>query len=82
MAVIGHIQDNVTWCTECATAKAESWRFKHAIHQGELSEADGIRCDQCGMPLLGKAELPKEFAHVWRQRVARRQRQAIAERVG
>ena len=30
---------------------------------------------------LGKAELPNEFAHVWRQPVARRQRQAVAQRV-
>ena len=79
MPVIGHIKENVTWCCECATAKPESWRFEHAIREGELTEIDGIRCDQCGMPLLG-AVVPKAFTDLWRKRVARPQPQANAQR--
>ena len=76
--MIGHIKEGVTWCCECGSTKLEEWRSEHAIHEGELTEVDGIRCDQCGMRLVGPV-LPRSFSDLWRARMARRQRQARAE---
>ena len=77
---VAFIADVETWCLACAADRDETWRNEHRVHANELSEADGVRCDQCGRPLLGPVPVAREFGDLWRSRVARRQRMRKQER--